>query len=129
MSNLLIVNKPVVDYGNDYITRMKSVLAEIRTSNIAKMSLRFSSNCEKISDNINILSGIFHTKDSIVIHIDTMNRILNTIESSISEVLYSNGIFNAYSDKGKKVSHMLKNTYKETLKMRDFCYMSLERQK
>lgn len=129
MSNLLIVNKPVVDYGNNYIAKMKSVLAEIRTSNIAKMSLRFSSNCEKISDNINILSGIFHTKDSIVIHIDTMNRILNTIESSISGILYSNGIFNASSDKGKKVSHMLKNAYKETLKMRDFCYMSLERQK
>lgn len=129
MSNLLIVNKPVVDYGNDYVTKMKSALAEIRTSNIAKMSVRFSSNCEKISDNINILSGMFHTKDSFCIHIDTMNRILNTIESSISGVLYSNGVFNAYSDKGKKVSHMLKHAYVKTLKMRDFCYMSLERQK
>ena len=129
MSNLLIVNKPVVDYGNDYITRMESVLAEIRTSNIVKKSVRFSSNCEKISLNINILSGIFHTKDSFCIHIDTMNRILNTIESSISEVLYSNGVFNNYSDKGKKVSHMLKHGYVKTLKMRDFCYMSLERQK
>ena len=129
MSNLLIVNKPVLDYGNDYITKMKSVLAEIRTSNIAKMSVRFSSNCEKISDNINILSGMFHTKDSFCIHIDTMNRILNTIESSITGILYANGIFNASSDKGKKVSHMLKHAYVKTLKMRDFCYMSLERQK
>lgn len=129
MSNLLIVNKSVVDYGNDYIARMKSVLAEIRTSNIAKKSVRFSSNCEKISVNINILSGIFHTKDSFCIHIDTMNRILNIIESSISGVLYSDGVFNDYSDKGKKVSHMLKHGYTKTLKMRDFCYMSLERQK